>query len=169
MKISIRQALVSSFYKEISVRVPASIEAVRENLSAQLSDDVVIPAAAFRFERRYWGELQRDKVVLHGPKAYRQMQFLAVGKLTQDSEGTVLNAKMQVAKKELISLGGLMIVMTGWIALIHWPLLAMALPFYVFLFFAVIAWNFSKHMPEITNLLKQLMMGESPYRAELLL
>lgn len=147
----------------------ANIESVRKNLSTQLSDVVMIPAAAYRFERKFWGELNGDEVVLHGPKAYRQMQFLTVGQLTQDSEGTVLKAKMQVARKELISLGGLLIVVTGWIALIHWPLLAAALPFYVFLFFAVIAWNFSKHMPEITNLLKQLMMGESPYRAELLL
>ncbi|MEO1622675.1 MAG: hypothetical protein AAFU53_16785 [Cyanobacteria bacterium J06632_3] len=97
------------------------------------------------------------------------MQFLTVGTLTQDAEETVLKAKMQVAKKELISLGLLLSVMTGWIAFIHWPLLTAALPFYVFLFFAVIAWNFSKHMPETKNLLKQLMMGESPYRVELLL
>lgn len=159
----------SVFSRQISVRVSVPIETVRENLVAQLSDYVVIPAAAYRFERRYWGELNGDNVTLHGPKTYRQMQFLTVGTLKQSSDETVLTATIQVAKKELISLLLLLTVMTGWITFIHWPLLLTALPFYAAVFFGVIAFNFSKHTPEIMNLFEQLMLGESPYRVELLL
>ncbi|MEM9006637.1 MAG: hypothetical protein AAGE59_24305 [Cyanobacteria bacterium P01_F01_bin.86] len=148
--------------RRVTVTVPVEIAQAQQNLGRALQDDIILGGPWNFIKRRYWGNLNRDRLTLQGPnEGHKQLCFLTRGYLSPGETPHQTRLELEIVLSQfneiqLIGSFATAIFILGWLLR---PIGLAGLPFFLALIYGSTQWHFSHYTAEIRQLLCDRMIG----------
>lgn len=144
-------------HRQITLTIPVSMAQACQNLEVAFADDILLGGSFWRLRRHYWGHINNNYLILHGPRAHRQFCFRTQGLLENHEDQTVLHLLIQLSRRDIYSLlfmvafllVALPVVLQGWGVQL--------MPFYLGFLYLMIQWHFQHYSTEISQFLTNII------------
>lgn len=134
------------------------MDTARCRLAQCFTEDIVLPGL-LQSKRRYWGHLDGQTLVLHGPNANKQFRFLTKGHLTEVQSQTLLDLHILLSRQDIFSLLFVIFLLLVAVPLMFQALSIFLLPALLLFIYGMLQWHFQYYEKEISQLLLDIIMG----------
>lgn len=147
-------------HRQITLTFSTSIEQACQRLDKAFACDISLGGSFWQWPRHYWGHINGNQFVLHGPKAYRQFCFRTRGSFDVQGEQLVIQLWIQLSRRDVLSLLYSLAFVLGFLFLASKEggvLMLPFLPFFLGFTYVAVQWHLSHYSTEIGKLVADII------------
>lgn len=147
-------------HRQITLTLAAPMEQACQRLDEAFADDIFLRGGFWQVSRHYWGHINNNQFILHGPKAYRQFCFRTRGSLDNQREQLVVQLLIQLSRRDIFGLLYSLAFVLGFLLLVAKEgggLWLPFLPFFVGFTYVMTQWHLSHYSTEISKLVTDII------------
>lgn len=147
-------------HRQITLILSIPMEQAYQRLDAVLAEDIFLGGSFWQWPRHYWGHINGNQFVLHGPKAHRQFCFRTQGSLCAQGEQLVVKLWIQLSRRDVFSLLYSLAFVLGFLFLGAKEEGVVFLPFFFFFLgfiYLAVQWHLSHYATEISKLVADII------------
>ncbi len=146
-------------HRRMMLTVPTSMEQAYQRLEEAFADDIFLGGNFWQLSRHYWGHINGNQFILHGPRAHRQFCFRTRGSLENRGDQLVVQLLFQLSRRDLYGLlYSLMFLLVGLQVVLRWWGMLL-LPFYLGFIYVMVQWHVYHYSEEISKLVVDIIKG----------
>lgn len=149
-------------HRQITMTLTIPMEQAYQRLDEVLAEDIVLGGSFWQWPRHYWGHINGNQFVLHGPKAHRQFCFRTRGSLIAQGEQLIVQLWIQLSRRDVFSLLYSLAFVLGFLFLGAQEGGVVFLPFLLFFLgfiYLAVQWHLSHYATEISKLVVDIING----------
>lgn len=144
-------------HRRLTLTLSAPIEQATQRLEDTFADDIFLGGGFWRRSQRYWGHINGNQFILHGPKAYRQFCFRTRGMLDSQGEKLVVQLLIQLSRRDIYGLlYTLAFILIGLPIVLRWWGVQL-MPLYLGFIYVMVQWHLSHYSTEIRQLIADII------------
>lgn len=144
-------------HRQITLTLSAPLEQAYQRLEAAFADDIFLGGGFWQRSQHYWGHINGNQFILHGPKAHRQFCFRTRGSLADQGEQLEVQLLIQLSRRDIYGLLYILIFLFVALPLVlsWWGVQLM--PFYLGFIYGMVQWHVSHYSTEISQLVANII------------
>ncbi|WP_299484581.1 hypothetical protein [Acaryochloris sp. IP29b_bin.137] len=144
-------------HRQMTLTLSEPKQQAYQRLEAAFADEIFLGGGFWQRSQRYWGHINGNQFILHGPKAYRQFCFRTRGSLDSQGEQLVVQLLIQLSRRDIYGLLYTLIVLLVALPIVlsWWGVQLM--PLYLGFIYGMVQWHLSHYSTEISKLVANII------------
>lgn len=168
IKLSFFRQLIP--HRQIALTLSTPIEQAYQRLDEAFAGDISLGGSFVQWPqhyleqipRHYWGHINGNQFVLHGPEAYRQFCFRTRGFFAIQGEQLVLELWVQLSRRDVFGLLYVLAFVFGFLFFVVQEVGVVFIPFPLFFLgfiYLAVQWHLSYYAAEISKFVADIVNG----------